>query len=180
LNAAIRRAANVAPVIVQADPDSVLADPNKMDEAVELTRHGGLVVAHDRYLYLTEQATTAVYNGRRLDTLGPADCEVSGAFGVGNVTAYTVATWRAAGGYDERCGLWSADDSIFAYCCDAFGEPTRRAGGDMVHLFHPRLPQSVPGGEGHAAETAIVATYRDAAAVGRHAVRRLVHTRKAT
>jgi hypothetical protein len=177
LNAAVARAADLAPVIVQADPDSVLAEPNRVDEAVELTRYGGLVVAHDRYLYLTEQATTAVYNGRRLETLRPADCESHGRGGVGNVTVFTVATWWAAGGYDERFGLRAGDDAAFAYAVEAFCEPTRRTPGDMIHMFHPRLAEFEPGGERYSEQFALLAAYRDASTVGRHAVRRLVHTR---
>lgn len=175
LNAAIARAD--AKVIVQADPDSVLSHPDRVRHALELTCYDGLVVAHDRYLYLTESATAAVYAGRALTTLGPGNCESHGAKGVGNVTMFRAGTWRASGGYDERCGLWGGDDAAFAYAAEAFCGPLRRGHADMIHLWHPRLPQSIPGGEGYAAEFAIVAQYRDAAKVGRHAVRRLVHTR---
>lgn len=178
LNAAVRRAAGQAQVIVQADPDSVLANPAAARQAVELARQtAGLVVSHDQYLYLTQSATAAVYAGRALSTFGPGNCDNHGTRGVGNVTVFSTATWRAAGGYDERFGLWGGDDAAFAYACEAFTQPTRRVPGAMVHLWHPRLPQSEPGGPGYADQFAIVAEYRDAAAVGRHAVRRLVHSR---
>ena len=69
------------------------------------------------------------------------------------------------------------EDAAFRYACDALVAPTRRLPGDAVHLFHPRLPISIPGGPGYVEQFAIVAEYRDAAEEGPEAVRALVENR---
>ncbi len=175
INSAVRRA--TGRVIVQSDPDSVVPD-DQLLHGVELAAHAdGLVVPHDRYLYLTEAATDAVFAGGFIRAYGPADCDQHGMKGSGNVTVFSRSTWEKAGGFDERFGMWGGDDSAFAYCAAAFCRPLRRVPGDMVHLWHPRLPQSVPGTLGYAEQFAILAQYRDAAAIGPAAVRELVRSR---
>lgn len=174
LNAAISRAAGR--VIIQADPDSV-AGPKQLRKAVQMAAEAdGLVIPHDRYLYLTEAAADDLMRGRRT-SFTPDDCEFSGPDGSGNVVVFSRTTWEQAGGYDERFGLWGGDDAAFRYAVEAFCGPTRRLPGDMLHLHHPRLPQSVPGHPGYDAQFAILAQYRDAAAVGPAEVRRLVAAR---
>jgi hypothetical protein len=46
--------------------------------------------------------------------------------------------------------------------------------GLALHSFHERLPQSIPGSDAYVEQFAILAEYRDAALVGREAVRELV------
>lgn len=175
INAAVRRASY--DIIIQSDPDS-LASPEMLDEAIRMVEAAdGLVIVHDRYLYLTPEATSQVLAGRPVSDVGPDDCESYGHGGVGNVTAFHRSTWVAAGELDERFGMWAGDDAAFAYACDAFVGPMRRVSGDMVHLWHPRLPQSVPGDPEYQAQFAILAEYRDAAAEGPEAVRALVASR---
>lgn len=71
----------------------------------------------------------------------------------------------------------TATDAAFRYACEAMVGPTRRVAGDMVHLWHPRLPQSVPGGPGYAEQFALLAQYRDATAAGPEVVAELVRSR---
>ena len=173
LNTAIGRASG--DIIVQSDPDSVLANRGAVVEALAMAADGdGLIVPHDLYLYLTEAATQSVYGGQSLAALLPSDCHDYGRDGVGNVTVFRRSTWERAGGFDERFGLWGGDDAAFCYATEAFCAPLRRVLGNMVHLYHPRLPQSQPGHPGYADQFAILAEYRDAAAVGPSTVRRLV------
>jgi glycosyltransferase involved in cell wall biosynthesis len=175
LNAAIRKASGK--VIVQSDPDSVVPD-DQLFPAVRLAADSdGLVVPHNRYLYLTEAATVAVLARGFITDVGPADCDEYGMNGFGNVTVFSRSTWELSGGFDERFGMYGGDDACFAYSAAAFCRPTRRIAGDMVHLWHPRLPQSVPGHPGYSEQFAIVAEYRDAAATGPAAVRDLVRSR---
>jgi hypothetical protein len=177
INTAIDRASG--DIIIQSDPDSIVRPEMLADAIEQATTSDGLVVCHDRYLYLTEQATEAVLSGARDFTAAqPDDCESHGHGGVGNVTVFSRATWAAVGGFDESFGVWGGDDAAFAYATDAFCGPMRRTPGDMVHLWHPRLPQSIPGDPGYAEQFALLEPWRDAAARGRDAVRELVAERR--
>lgn len=174
LNAAIRRSPDG--IIVHSDPDSFVPEATLRD-AIALAADDGLVVPFSRYLYLTEAATSAVLNGHTAVT--EADCEDCGANGVGNVTVFSRSTWELCGGFDERFGLWGGDDVAFATAAAAFTQPTRRLEGDAIHLYHPRLPQSIPGPRNrpYLDQFAFVAEYRDAAEIGPEAVRLLVESR---
>lgn len=175
LNAGIARAPEG--VIVHSDPDSFVPEET-LRAAIDLAAaEDGMVVPFDRYLYLTEAATAEVLAGRTDVT--EADAEDFGPNGVGNLTVFSKATWRRCGGYDERFGLWGGDDVAFATAAEAYTQPTRRLDGDVIHLYHPRLPQSIPSRRNwpYLEQFAIVAEYRDAAADGPEAVRRLVEAR---
>lgn len=174
INTAIR--ATDAAVIVQSDPDSLIPDPDRLAAAVQRAADAdGLVIPHDRYLYLSETATAAVLADRLdLAETGPGDCDEYGPDGSGNVVVFSRQTWERAGGFDERFGIRSGDDAAFRYACDSFFGPSRRLEGDVLHLYHPRLTEYEPGGDHYAAQFALLATYRDAAAKGPAAVRRLV------
>lgn len=186
INAAVSRASGR--VIIQADPDSILAFPLALVvAALDAGHNPRLVIPHDRYLYLTGQATADLCqtpaadlyasNPGDLPRPGPADCESWGPAGSGNVVVFSRDTWRRAGRFDERFGMWGGDDAAFRYAAEAFTGPTRRLPGDMIHLWHPRLPQSVPGHPGYARQFEILAQYRDAAEAGPQAVRELVNMR---
>lgn len=173
INAAVMRASG--DVIIQTDPDSFLPSDRQLHTAARMAETSGLVIPHDRYLYLTRAATAEVLAGRT--DVGPDDCDEHGPNGMGNTVVFSRTTWERAGRFDERFGMWGGDDAAFAYACWALCGETRRLAGDVVHLWHPRLPQSVPGGPGYAQQFAILAKYRDAAALGPDAVRELVTAR---
>lgn len=185
LNAAVQAAQ--CDLIVQADPDSVV-EAYQLTEALMMAQDAdGLVVPFDRYLYLTAEATARLQEGpspiadrqgRYLPAMGPDDAEEHGSGSAGPVTVYRRTTWEEVGGYDERFPLWGGDDSVFAYCTDAYFGPLRRVPGDLLHCWHPRLPASVPGGPGYAAQFDLLAQYRDAAAVGPEAVRALLESHR--
>jgi len=177
INAAIR-SHTVAPIVVQSDPDS-LVPLTRLQQAIEAARRSeGLVVPHNRYLYTSREAVARIYDGKPWQHVQVEDCDTVGPDGLGNVVVFSRATWRKAGCFDERFGLWGGDDAAFAYATTAFCGPVRRLSGDMVHLWHPRLPQSDPSHPAYVEQFAILATYRDAAAVGPAAVRRLVWDRR--
>ena len=168
-------------IIVQSDPDSFLAEPSHYRAAIRQAGMApGLVVPHSRYLYLNADATCATLaDGRlvRLATEIERDVDEIGPLGVGNVTVYSKETWEQAGGYDERFPMWGGDDAAFAIACGALVAEQRRLTGDVIHLYHERLPESSPGNRGYIAQLEILAAYRDADAVGAKAVRELVANR---
>lgn len=172
LNEAVRSASH--DVIVQADPDSI-APAVQIVRAIAAARaHDGLVVPYDYYFYLGWLATKRLHEAPldALPTFTTDDCQQHGMGGAGPLTVFSRRTWEIARGYDERFGLWGGDDSAFAYACDAFCEtPTRRIDGPMLHSYHPRLPQSIPGGDGYVEQFTLLAEYRDAATISRQAVR---------
>ena len=178
LNAGVRAAAAAgARVIVQADTDS-LVPLDRLRTAVQMAaQRDGLVVPHKRYLYLTQHATGGVYRGQDPFRCEAADCHTVGHNGVGNVTVFSVSTWQRAGGYDERFTAWGGDDAAFAWAVDAYCGPITRLGGDMVHLWHPPRAGADPTDPSYVDMMALLAQYRDAAAVGPHKVRQLVETR---
>lgn len=178
-NAAIAR--TDAEIIVQADPDSLVPAGRLVEAMARAGFADGVVIPHDRYLYLREDATARVLDlGADPMAMTPAECEASGINGSGNVVVFSRRTWELAGGFDERFGLWGGDDMAFARAAAAFtGRDTRRVYGDMVHLWHPRQEASIPGNPGYAEQFAIVAQYRDAALIGPQAVRDLVEARQA-
>lgn len=162
LNRAIESLPDDATVL-HSDPDSFVLGRQARAAVESAEQSPGLVVAFDRYLYLSEETTRAFYDTRTLDLDTTRDEVGVLATGVGNVTCYTRRTWEQAGGYDERFGTWGGADGAFAYCCASLVAPQRRVPGPMYHLWHPRLPESVPGGFGYAEQFAMVAEYRDAA-----------------
>jgi hypothetical protein len=171
-----------ADVILQSDPDSIVS-PQAALEAVLQALEPGLVVAFDRYRYLTADSTEKVLRGGPVadswpegsfDYL-PADDE--GAGGVGNVVAFSRHTWETAGGYDERFGTWGADDGAFALAAGTLTGPLRRVPGDCLHLWHPRLAQSVPGHPEYDRSMALVHQYHAAAESGPDAMRALIASR---
>jgi hypothetical protein len=173
LNAAI--AAAKTNLILQADPDSVAPVGQIVAALACAHMSDGLVVPYSTYYYLGERATEWMYElpvGDLPESVSEAECEFSGTGGCGPITAFSRSTWEKALGYDERFGLWGGDDAAFAYSCHAYtGNPERRVDGPLFHSWHPRLPESVPGGVGYVEGFVLAAEYRDAAAEGVEAVR---------
>lgn len=178
INEGIRRVGSG--IIVQSDPDS-LVPLHVLRQAIETAAaRPGLVIPHDRFLYTDHAGSLMVMAGDlRLTEVESRDCEFTGNDGSGNVVVFSRETWETVGGFDERFGLWGGDDAAFRYACEAYHGPARRLAGPMVHLWHPRLPQSEPGHPLYVEQFALLAQYRDAAAAGPEAVRALVEARRA-
>lgn len=177
VSVAVNRIAAEAPddaIIALAGSDS-LVDPDRFREAAELAAaEPGLVIPFARALYLTPESTQSLFEGRAPGTFGPDDCEWHGQ-GVGNAAVFSRHTWATVHGFDEDLPV--GEDAAFAYACEAWFRPLRRVEGDVVHLWHPRPPESVPDTPAQAAAFVGVARYRDAADRGPAAVRALVEQR---
>jgi hypothetical protein len=174
---------STADVILQADPDSLVPIAQALRALERAAETDGLVIAHDRYLYLSEQATGLLYEDTRLASWRlrvPKDyCESFGEFGVGNVVAFSRRTWELAGGYDERFGVWGGDDAAFALACGTLAGEQRRVPGDVLHCWHPRLSESVPGHPEYARSMRLLREYHAAADGGPEAMRALIDSREA-
>jgi hypothetical protein len=177
INTAIGRASGR--VIVQSDPDS-LVPLTTLRHAIDLAAmpYSPMVIPHSEYLYASPDWTSSILSGEaEIWDTAECDCETYGYGGSGNVVVFTRALWELADRFDERFGLWGGDDAAFRYVCEALRGPAERLVGPMVHLWHPRLPQSEPGHPKYIEQFALLAQYRDAAAIGPHAVLRLNESR---
>lgn len=146
INAGVTSAAGDAIVLVDSDS---LVPASRIRTAARLAWRPGLVVAHDRYCYLTDRATELVYGGREPFSLdfGPRsrDLHWRPGKGVGNAVAFSRDTWSAVGGYDERFHAWGGDDTAFHLTCEAALGPTRWVPGPVVHLWHERPVEEAVG-----------------------------------
>lgn len=137
-----------ANIILQSDPDSFVSRAAARQALADAALAPGLVVPHTRYRYLTEAATDAVVDDDPRDVSWEAAAlypvEFEGEHGVGNVVCFSRETWKLAGGYDERYGTWGSDDGAFAIATGTLVAEQRRLTGDVIHLWHPRLPESDP------------------------------------
>lgn len=177
LNQGVRAATHE--LILQADPDTVVPVQQARDALWLASQSDRLVVPFSEYLYLNREATQRLHDAPFDDppSFTEQDCQQYGVGGCGPITAYTRSTWEKAGGYDERFGIWGGDDSAFSFACDAYCNPGIRVQGQCWHSFHERLPQSIPGNPGYQEQFAILAAYRDAAAISKEAVKKIVESR---
>jgi hypothetical protein len=136
-----------AEIIVTCDADSILTR-SQAEKGIEWAREKpGLVIPHDRYVYLSKLTSTDRTAGSILASLESFDgrwpvgrrgqeVEFVGGVGVGGPSMFSVETWRQAGGYDEK--IVRAYDGAFALACGTLVGPQSRLSGDYVHLWHPR------------------------------------------
>lgn len=162
--------------VVALDADSQTWIATLLGAIREARLADGAVYPHSRYLYLNPETTREILLGERSSYGVTEDLAEDVGVGVGNAVVFSRKTWEIACGFDERFVGWGGDDSVFAFCAGLAG-PQRRIPGDVVHLWHPRPPSSIPGAPGYTKQFAIVAAFRDAAAVGPDAVRALIAAR---
>lgn len=128
-----------ADVYVVADAD-VLVPADQVRAAVELAQSApGIVLAYDRYAYLSAGGTRYVLDGYRGDwepfvmfTLG---------WTVSSCLAVSHETWETVGGFDPRFRGWGMEDVAFDIACRTLAGPTRRVPGSCWHLWHPTEPE---------------------------------------
>ena len=164
--------------ILICDADSMISEQAAWDAVRMAAIEPGLVIPHDRYVYLSEAVSATLTADKVATVLEQRDgrwpnleatTEFHGGLGVGGPSAFSVDTWERAGGYDRD--LVRAYDGAFALACGTLVAPQRRLHGDYVHLWHPR-PDDEP-----ATTWSLMQRYHAAAEQGADAMRALVDER---
>jgi hypothetical protein len=123
-----------AEVFVVADAD-ILVDRRQVDAAVALAAHApGLVIAFDRFAYLTKQGSDQIIDGYRGSWEPFIEWSLQDT--VSSCVAFSRETWELSGGFDERFRAWGPEDVAFEVACATLAGPTRRIPGTAWHLFH--------------------------------------------
>lgn len=168
INRGVERLGPTVTAVLQVDPDSFVSLGAAQEAVAQAGEDDGLVVGFDSHWYLTRAATGGALIDLDEGTFRPENwaapefADEHGMTGTGNAVAFSRWTWQQAGGYDERFGTWGGDDGAFAFTCAGLFAPTRRVVGPMVHLWHPRLPESEPGHPEYVRSWDLVVRYRDA------------------
>lgn len=170
-----------ADVVICTDADAVITEAAAFVATGMAHADPGLVIPHDRYVYLSWEASKdlsvkevagdlAACEGRWPGVESGEGIEAFGPISVGGPAVFSTGTWERAGGYDE--GIVRAYDGAFALACGVLVAPQRRLSGDFVHLWHPRPEEEPPG------TWAVMKLYHDAAMMGEAAMRNLVERRR--
>lgn len=147
INLGVRMAGHgiVPDVYVIADAD-MLVDEQQVRAAVDLAAEApGIVVAFERYAYLSAHGTQQVLGGYT----GPWEPFIEFTYlkSVGGVFAISAETWRLTGGFDAEFRAWGLEDSAFEIAARTCAGPTRKVPGTGWHLWHP-LEQNRPAENG--------------------------------
>ncbi len=156
LNAAVDELDDDVDLLLLNDGDSLCA-PYQITKAVGMAdAHPGLVFGYTRYRRLDRETSELLRSP--WDALASRDDQVewekleSGSHGC---IAIQRSCWLQVGGLDPAFGMAGYEDLAFDVVCEAHW-PSRRVGGDLFHLWHPRGWDADP-----AREAANLARYRD-------------------
>lgn len=126
-----------ADVLIIADADTITPLP-QVEEAVRLAhQQPGMVVAHDRWCYLTVWATKQYMDG---DDRWRRHIEFTLDNTVSSCVVLSRETWDTVGGFDPRFRAWGNEDTAFSLATAALCGPIRWVHGDTMHLWHPKEP----------------------------------------
>lgn len=149
-------------VLVLADADSVISNPAKLVEAVDLVANGYApwVVPHSSVFRLKESETKRLYSD---PTSRPRTNQVCRAPYVGpaggGITVLTPDAYDEVGGIDERYLGWGGEDVSFGWALETLVHKVTRLDGRLVHLWHPH---PAPNHRGSEESEALVALYTQA------------------
>lgn len=125
-------------VYVIADADVIVPEQQAFDAIDMAAAEPGLVVAFDRYCYLTEYGTHLALTGERRRWWKHLQFTLQQT--VSSCVAVSRETWDAAGGFDPRFRAWGFEDVQFEVACATLAGPTRWVHGNAHHLCHPTEP----------------------------------------
>ena len=127
-----------ADVYVIADADS-LVDEKQVRAAVQAAAEApGIVIAFDRFAYLSRDGTRAVMSGDRGDWNRHVEWTLQRS--VSTCLAVSRETWEQTGGFDPRFRGWGMEDVAFEITARTVSAPTRHIPGTAWHLWHPPEP----------------------------------------
>jgi hypothetical protein len=145
---AINRAAAEAgewDVALIIDGDTV-SDPEAVRRAVAYAfATGGLGIAHDKRVMMSERATKQVIHGRLPESRWAqrGNSTVTYTDSVSCAVAVSRRTWRSVTGFDERFVGWGFEDTAFEVTVQALtGVPLRKEKSTCYHLWHPLSPEA--------------------------------------
>lgn len=145
---AINRASEAAgewDVALVIDGDTV-SEPDAVRRAVAYAlATGGLGIAHDKRVMMTERATRQALSGRLPERQwGQRGNQVTVyTDSVSCAVAIARRTWEATGGFDERFVGWGFEDTAFEVAAQTLtGTPLRREDSTCYHLWHPTSPEA--------------------------------------
>lgn len=138
-----------AQVLVLADADSFLADPDDLRRAVDLVRAGApWVVPHARVYRLRDVETERLEaNPDARPRLGWTVRPVYAGLAGGGITVVSREAFDTVGGIDRRFRGWGGEDLSFGYALDTLVGPAERLEGRLVHLWHPHPAPKLRGSE---------------------------------
>jgi hypothetical protein len=157
---AVNRAARqlTADVLVVADGD-LFVPPDNLRKAIKLAATHPWVVPQDVVLRLSEAATEGVYAG----TVNPWDGEAERRYAAvagGGLFVIRREAFVRIGGFDERFGMWGAEDQAFQCAADTLLGHRAQLPGVLVHLWHePMVRRETPRWK---ANVRLLKRYRDA------------------
>lgn len=122
-------------VYLIADADVIVSERQAIDAIDQAAADPGLVVAFDRYCYLTELGTTMALDGERRQWWKHLQFVLN--LTVSSCVAVSRETWDTVGGFDPRFRAWGSEDVAFEVACATLAGPTRWVHGDAHHLYHP-------------------------------------------
>jgi hypothetical protein len=132
-------AAGVNPdVYLIADADVIVPEHQAIDAIDQAAAEPGLVVAFDRYCYLTEYGTRLALDGERRRWWKHLQFTLDNT--VSSCVAVSRETWDTVGGFDSRYRAWGSEDVQFEVTCATLAGPTRWVRGQAHHLWHPTEP----------------------------------------
>lgn len=145
---AVNRAAETAgewDVALVIDGDTV-SEPDAVLRAVAYAfSTGGLGVAHDKRVMMSERATRQVLQGRLPESRWGqrGNSTVTYTDSVSCAVAVSRRTWQMVGGFDERFVGWGFEDTAFEVAVQTLtGTPLRRENSTCYHLWHPISPEA--------------------------------------
>jgi hypothetical protein len=135
--AGIARLPTDTQVVLVCDADLLVPAEQLRQAVADAASRPGLVVAFDRYHYLTAEQSWALTADPQLPVPDAPATEWTLTTSVGGCHAYSTASLAATGGYPPIFRGWGMEDVAYQRISEMLAGPTRRIAGPAWHLWHP-------------------------------------------